>query len=172
METGYLIEEGGIIARVAEGAITFADDDAQYAPVIGGTAADQVAQATAAAATVIGFVKKPLYGTIADGDIVSVVTRGIITMNIVGTVVANDLLQVDADVDCLDELTLTPAPTIAATDAIDAATSYALANEIKADLNAWDATTELLPRVARVLEPVTGGVAPGTAAWVEIRIGA
>jgi hypothetical protein len=172
METGYVIEEGGIISRVAEGAITFADDDAQYAPVIAGTAADQVAQATAAAATVLGFVKKPLYGTIVDGDMVSVVTRGIITMNIVGTVAENDLLQVDADVDALDELTLTAAPTIAATDAVDAATSYALANEIKADLNAWDATTELLPRVARVLEGIAGGVAPGKPAWIEIRIGA
>jgi len=142
METGYLIEEGGIITRVAEGAITFADDDAQYAPVIGGSAADQVAQATAAAETVIGFVKKPLYGTIADGDIVSVITRGIITMNVVGTVVANDLLQVDADVDALDELT------------------------ISAD------ATDLLPRVARVLEPIAGGTTPGKPAWVEIRIGA
>lgn len=172
METGFLIEEGGIVTRVAEGAITFADDDANYAPVIAGTAVDQIAQATAAAATVVGFVKKPLYGTIEDGDTVSVVTRGIIKMNIVGTVAANDLLQVDADVDALDELTLTPAPTIAAADASDLATAITLVNEIKADLNAWDATTELLPRVARALTAVTGGVAPGTATWVEIRIGA
>lgn len=142
METGYLIEEGGIITRVAQGAITFADDDAEYVAVIGGAAADQVAQATEAAETVVGFVKKPLNGTIADGDVVSVVTRGIITVNIVGAVAANDLLQVDADVEALDELTISA-----------------------------DATT-LLPRVARVLEPVAGGLAPGIAAWVEIRIGA
>jgi len=171
METGFLIEEGGIVTRVAEGAITFADDDSEYSPVIAGTAVDQVAQATAAAATVVGFVKKPLYGTIADGDTVDVVRRGIIKMNIVGTVAANALLQVDADVDALDELTITAAPTIAATDAVDAATSYALANEIKADLNAWDATTELLPRVANALTAVVGGAAPGVAGWVEIRIG-
>ena len=142
METGFLIEEGGIVSRVAEDAITFADDDAQYAPVIAGTAADQVAQATAAAATVVGFVKKPLYGSIEDGDIVSVITTGIIKMNIVGTVAANDSLQVDADVDALDELTV-----------------------------AADATS-ILPRVARALHAVAGGVAPGTAAWVQIRIGA
>jgi len=172
METGFVIEEGGIITRVAEGAITFADDDAQYSPVAAGTAADQVQQASVADETIVGFVKKPLYGSITDGDTVSVITRGIITMNIVGTVAENDLLQVDADVDALDELTLTPAPTIAAADASDLATAITLVNEIKTDLNAWDATTELLPRVARVLEGVAGGVAPGTAAWIEIRIGA
>ena len=143
METGYLIEEGGIITRVAEGAITFADTAAQYAPVIGGTAADQVKQATAAVTTVLGFVKKPLYGTIEDGDTVSIITRGIITMNVVGTVAVNDSLQVDADVDCLDELNI-----------------------------AAGAADDIYQRVARVLEPVAGGVAPGTAAWVEIRIGA
>lgn len=143
METGYLIEEGGIITRVAEAAITFADDNAQYAPVIGGTAADQVLQATAGATTVLGFVKKPLYGTIEAGDIVSVITRGIIIMNVVGTVAVNDSLQVDADVDALDELNI-----------------------------AAGAADDIYQRVARVLEPVAGGVAPGTPAWVEIRIGA
>lgn len=144
METGYVIEEGGIITRVAEGAITFADDDAQYSPVMGGTAADQVKQCTGAGVvTVVGFVKKPLYGTIADGDIVSVVTRGIITANIVGTVAVNDSLQVDADVDALDELTI-----------------------------AAGAADDIYQRVGRVLEPVTGGAAPGTLAWIEIRIGA
>lgn len=142
METGFMIDEGVGITRVAEGAITFADDDAMYAPVIIGTAVTQVKQATAAAITVVGFVKRPLSGSIADGDIVTVITTGIIKVNVVGTVVVNDMLQVDADVDALDELAT----------AVDA--------------------EELKGRVARALYGVTGGVAPGTAAFVEIRIGA
>ena len=93
METGYVIEEGGVLTRVAEAAIVFGDG-CEYAPVIQGTSVSQVLQATDSAVTVLGFVKKPLYGTIVAGDTVDVVTRGIIRMRAAAGVVMNDPVEV------------------------------------------------------------------------------
>lgn len=113
METGYVIKEGAIVSRVAEGAITFAAG-AQYAPVIEGTTANQVKAATAAATNVVGFVKKPWNkDSIADKDAVDVVIDGVILMPVAGAVVQNDILAVDTDVKQL--VKVTPNTTSAAT---------------------------------------------------------
>uniref|UniRef100_A0A6M3M890 Uncharacterized protein n=2 Tax=viral metagenome TaxID=1070528 RepID=A0A6M3M890_9ZZZZ len=105
METGYVIKEGAIVSRVAEGAIAFATG-IQYAPVIEGTAANQVKAATAAAITVVGFVKKPWNkDSIADKDAVDVLIDGLILMPVAGAVVQNDLLAVDTTVTQLVKLT-------------------------------------------------------------------
>lgn len=106
METGATIKEDKIVSRVAEGAITFATG-AEYAPVIEGTTANQVKAATAAATTVLGFVKKPATkSSIADKDAVDVVIDGLIKMPVAGAVAQNDSLQVDATVTQLAKITL------------------------------------------------------------------
>lgn len=95
VETGDSIVECGVLTRVAEGAITFATG-AMYAPVIQGTAADQVKPATDSATTVIGFVRKPMTtDSIVDEDTVDVVTDGsIIQQYVEATVTVDDRLEV------------------------------------------------------------------------------
>ena len=112
VETGDSIVECGVITRVAEDAITFATG-AMYAPVIQGSAADQVLAATDSAATVIGFVKKPMTAdSIAVGDTVDVVTDGsIIQQYVTATVTVDDCLEVHSVVNQL--AILTPADTAA-----------------------------------------------------------
>lgn len=107
VETGHVITEVGVITRVAEAAITF-QTGVLYAPVIQGTAADQVLAATDSAATVIGFVKKPMTADlIATGDTVDVITEGsIIKQYVSGTVAVNDPLEVHSTVTQLAKLTV------------------------------------------------------------------
>jgi len=107
VETGHSIKEEGVITRVAEAAIAF-QTGVLYAPVIQGTAADQVLAATDSAATVIGFVKKPMMAdSIALGDTVDVVTEGsIIKAYVSETVVVNDPLEVHSTVTQLNKLAL------------------------------------------------------------------
>jgi len=102
VETGHSIVETGIITRVAEGAITFATG-AQYAPVIQGTAADQILAATDSATTVIGFVRKPMTkDSIETGDTVDVLTDGsIIQQYVTATVTVDDCLEVHSVVNQL-----------------------------------------------------------------------
>lgn len=95
METGYLIEEGGIISRLADGAIAFGTG-AEYVAVIAGSSNDEVAPATAAAATTLGFTKKPFYGTIEDGDILPVITTGIIKVPVTGTIAIGEDLEISS----------------------------------------------------------------------------
>lgn len=111
-ETGNSIVECGILSRVAEAAITFATG-AWYAPVIQGTAANQVLPATDSATTVIGFVRKPTTAdSIADEDTVDVVTDGsIIQQYVTATVTVDDCLEVHSVVNQL--AILTPADTAA-----------------------------------------------------------
>ena len=128
VETGHSIVECGVLTRVAEGAITFATG-AMYAPVIQGSAADQVKAATDSATTVIGFVKKPMMAdSIADEDTVDVVTDGsIIQQYVTATVTVDDCLEVHSVVNQL--AILTPAA---------------------------DAGAFLIKRVAHVVSPRTG----------------
>jgi len=99
VETGFNISEVGMLTRVAEAAITF-NAGAWYAPVIQGTAADQVLAATAAATTVIGFVRKPMTkNSVETGDTVDVLTAGSIIMQYVNeTVTVNAPLEVHTTV--------------------------------------------------------------------------
>lgn len=128
VETGFCIVEQGILTRVAEGAITFATG-AHYAPVIQGTAADQVLAATDSATTVIGFAMKPMTkDSIETGDTVDIVTDGsIIQQYVTATVTVDDCLEVHSTITQL--ATLTPAA---------------------------DAAAFLIKRVAVVLAPRTG----------------
>lgn len=99
VETGFNIVEQGIITRVAEGAIAF-QAGAWYAPVIQGTATDQILPATAVATTVIGFARKPMTAdSIATGDTVDVLTAGSIIKQYVNeTVTVNAPLEVHTTV--------------------------------------------------------------------------
>lgn len=107
VETGNSVVECGVISRVAEGAITFATG-AWHAPVIQGTAANQVKAATDSATTVVGFVRKPMTAdSIADEDTVDIVTDGsIIQQYISETVAANDLVEVHSTVTQLNKITI------------------------------------------------------------------
>lgn len=106
VETGFNITECGMITRVAEAAIAF-QAGTWYAPVMQGTAADQVLAATDSATTVIGFVRKPMTkDSIETGDTVDVLTDGsIIKQYVSATVTVDDCLQVHSTVTQLAILT-------------------------------------------------------------------
>lgn len=107
METGYEISRGPVVTRVAEGAITFATG-VKYAPVIQGTAVNQVKAATQNATTVLGFVRKPTTkDSIADGDTVGVMLApAIILQKVDASCNVNDYLSVGAIVNELAPLTI------------------------------------------------------------------
>ncbi len=94
IETGHKIVETGVVTRVAEAAITFADG-VEYAPVIEGTSADYIKQATDSATSVVGFVKKPTCAdSIEANDVCSVVIDGLIKVKANGAVTINSPVEV------------------------------------------------------------------------------